>query len=229
MGAGRTWRAGGRDDHVEDADAARAEFKKKTPHAAEQQRPDVAQARQDWAREQSGLDLHHLVFLDETWAGTNMTPTRGRAPVGSRCIGYAPYGHWKTTTLVCALRCDGLAAPWVIDGPINGEIFRVWVQRVLVPTLKPGDIVVLDNLSAHKVAGIAEAIQAAGAQVRYLPPYSPDYNPIEQVFSKLKTLLRRAARRVIEELWVTIGDLLYLFAADECERFIRHAGYGKSA
>lgn len=158
-----------------------------------------------------------------------MTPTRGRSLAGNRCIGYAPYGHWKTTTLVCALRCEGLVAPWVIDGPINGEGFRVWVQRVLVPALRPGDIVVLDNLGAHKVAGIAEAIQAAGAQLRYLPPYSPDYNPIEQVFAKLKTLLRRAAKRTVKELWATIGCLLEQFAADECERYIRHAGYGESA
>jgi transposase len=186
-------------------------------------------ARQDWAKERSTLDLHRLVFLDETWASTNMTPTRGRSPRGSRCIGYVPYGHWQTTTLVCALHSEGLVAPWVIDGPINGEAFRVWVEKVLAPVLQPGDMVVLDNLSAHKVAGIKEAIQAAGAQLRYLPPYSPDYNPIEQVFAKLKTLLRRAARRAVEDLWITIGCLLDQFAADECERYIRHAGYGKSA
>lgn len=187
------------------------------------------QARQDWAQAQSGLDPDRLVFLDETWAGTNMAPTRGRSPVGRRCLGYVPCKHWQATTLVCALRSEGVMAPWVIDGPINGEIFRVWVEQVLAPALQPGDIVVLDNLGAHKVAGIEKAIRAAGAQVRYLPPYSPDYNPIEQVFSKLKTGLRRAARRMIEELWVTIGALLDEFAADECERYIRHAGYGRSA
>jgi transposase len=214
---------------VEDPGTPWAAPQKKTPHAAEQQRPDVAQARQDWAAEQTGLDVHRLVFLDETWASTNMTPTRGRSPKGTRCIGYAPYGHWKTTTLVGALRCAGLVAPWVMDGPINGAAFRVWVQQVLVPVLRPGDIVVLDNLGAHKVAGIAEAIQAAGAQVRYLPPYSPDYNPIEQVFAKLKTLLRRAAKRTVEELWTVIGGLLEHFTAPECERYIRHAGYGRSA
>jgi transposase len=157
-----------------------------------------------------------------------MTPTRGRSPAGSRCIGYAPYGHWKTTTFVCALRYDGLVAPWVIDGPIDGQAFRVWVQQELAPVLHPGDIVVLDNLGSHKVAGIAEAIQAKGAQLRYLPAYSPDYNPIEQVFAKLKTLLRRAAKRTVAELWATIGCLLEQFAAHECERYIRHAGYGKS-
>lgn len=157
-----------------------------------------------------------------------MAPTRGRSPVGSRCIGYVPCKHWEATTLVCALRSEGVIAPWVIDGAINGESFRVWVERILAPALRPGDIVVLDNLGAHKVAGIEEAIQAVGAQVHYLPPYSPDYNPIEQVFAKLKTGLRRAARRVVDELWKTIGGLLDEFAADECERYIRHAGYGRS-
>lgn len=129
-----------------------------------------------------------------------MTPTRGRAPIGERCLGRAPYGHWKTTTFVCALRTTGLVAPLVLDGPINGQTFRAWVEQMLVPTLRPGDVVVLDNLGSHKVSGIAEAIQAAGAQLRYLPPYSPDFNPIEQVFAKLKTLLRKAATRTVETL-----------------------------
>lgn len=173
--------------------------------------------------------MDRLVFLDETWATTDMTPTRGRSPVGTRCIGHAPQSHWKTTTLICALRCEGLVAPWVIDGPVNGAAFRTWVQQVLVPVLHPGDIVVMDNLGSHKVAGIAEAVQAAGAQVRYLPPYSPDYNPIELVFAKLKTLLRKAAKRTVDQLWSAIGCLLDQFPLDECERYIRHAGYGKSA
>lgn len=169
------------------------------------------------------------MFLDETWATTNMTPTRGRSPVGTRCIGHAPQNHWKTTTLICALRCEGLVAPWVIDGPVNGTAFRTWVQQVLVPVLHPGDIVVLDNLGSHKVSGVEQAIQTVGAQVRYLPPYSPDYNPIEQVFAKLKILLRKAAKRTVDELWSAIGYLLEQFPADECQRYIRHAGYGKSA
>lgn len=170
-----------------------------------------------------------MVFLDETWATTDMTPTRGRSPVGTRCIGHAPQAHWKTTTLICALRCEGLIAPWVIDGPVNGATFQTWVQQVLVPVLHPGDIVVMDNLGSHKVAGIVEAVQAVGAQVRYLPPYSPDYNPIEQVFAKLKNLLRKAAKRTVDELWSTIGYLLDQFPVDECKRYIRHAGYGRSA
>lgn len=155
-----------------------------------------------------------------------MNPTRGRSPIGTRCLGHAPYGHSKTTTVVCALRCDGLVAPWVIDGPINGQTFRTWVEEVLVPMLRPGDIVVLDNLGSHKVAGIEAAMAAAGVQLRYLPPYSPDFNPIEQVFSKMKTSLRAAAEHTTEELWAFIGELMGAFAPDECARYIRDAGYG---
>jgi transposase len=169
------------------------------------------------------------VFLDETWASTNMTPTRGRAPKGTRCIGHAPCGHWHTTTFVCALRTQGVVAPFVLDGPLNGSAFRIWVHRVLVPALHPGDIVVLDNLGAHQVAGIDVAIEAVGAQLCYLPPYSPDYNPIEQVFAKLKALLRKTAARTVEALWSAVGTLLDQFPADQCERYIRHSGYGRSA
>lgn len=172
--------------------------------------------------------MSRLVFLDETWASTNMTPTRGRSPIGTRCMGRAPYGHWKTTTFVCALRTTGLVAPLALDGPINGPAFRAWVEQMLVPELQPGDIVVLDNLGSHKVIGIAEAVQAAGAQLRYLPPYSPDYNPIEQVFAKLKRLLRKAAKRTVATLWNTIGNLLDQFPRDECEHYIHHAGYDQS-
>jgi transposase len=181
-----------------------------------------------WQASQPDTPVSRLVFLDETWASTNMTPTRGRSAIGERCLGRAPYGHWKTTTFICALRTTGLVAPLVLDGPINGPAFRAWVEQMLAPELRPGDIVVLDNLGSHKVTGIAEAVQAAGAQLRYLPPYSPDYNPIEQVFAKLKTLLRKAAKRTVDTLWTTIGDLLDRFPCDECERYIRHAGYGQS-
>lgn len=213
---------------MENAGTAGHQPQKKSLHASEQTRPDVALARQTWQAEQPELEVERLVFLDETWASTNMTPTRGRSPVGTRCLGQAPNGHWKTTTVVCALRCEGLLAPWVIDGPINGQAFRTWVEEVLVPVLQPGDIVVLDNLGSHKVTGIEEAMAAAGAQLRYLPPYSPDFNPIEQVFAKLKTGLRAAAKRSIKELWSIIGELMDHFAPDECARYIRHAGYGQS-
>ena len=157
-----------------------------------------------------------------------MTPIRGRCPKGSRCRGQAPYGHWHTTTFVCALRTGGLVAPCVFDGPINGHAFRAWVQQALVPVLQSGDIVVMDNLGSHKVAGIAAAIESVGAQVRYLPPYSPDYNPIEQVFAKFKVLLRKTAARTMDALWAACGALLDQFSAAECERYIGHAGYGQS-
>jgi transposase len=168
------------------------------------------------------------VFLDETWASTNMTPIRARSPKGTRCIGHAPFGHWHTTTFVCALRAEGLAAPLVLDGPINGAAFLAWVRQFLVPELRAGDIVVMDNLGSHKSAGVAAAIEAAGAQLRYLPPYSPDYNPIEQVFAKLKILLRKTAARTVDTLWSAIGALLDQFPPAECRRYIRHAGYGRS-
>lgn len=158
-----------------------------------------------------------------------MTPTRGRAPRGKRCIGRAPYGHWRTTTFVCGLRADGLVAPLVLDGPINGKAFRAWVEQMLAPVLQPGDIVVMDNLGSHKVKGIAAAIQARGAELRYLPPYSPDFNPIEQVFAKLKALLRKTAARTKDALWEAFGALLEQFGSTECARYIRHCGYGQSA
>lgn len=179
--------------------------------------------------EQPALDSGRLVFLDETWASTNMTPIRGWAPKGARCFGQAPYGHWRTTTFVCALRLEGLVAPLVFDGPINGGTFRAWVEQMLAPQLRPGDIVVMDNLGSHKVTGVREAIEAAGAQLRYLPPYSPDFNPIEQVFAKLKALLRRAATRTRDTLWAALGSLLDLFNSDECAHYIHHCGYGRSA
>lgn len=157
-----------------------------------------------------------------------MTPTRGRALKGTRCPGKAPCGHWKTTTFVCALRSTGLVAPLVLDGPINGPAFLAWVERMLAPELHPGDTVVMDNLACHKVAGVQGAIESAGARLRYLPPYSPDLNPIEQVFSKLKTLLRKTAARTIDALWCAIGSHLDGFAPDEFARYIEHAGYTHS-
>ena len=157
-----------------------------------------------------------------------MTPTRGRSLKGTRCVASAPGGHWKTTTFVCALRTAGLVAPLVLDGPINGVAFVAWIQQMLVPELRPGDIVIMDNLSSHKVAGVQTAIESAGAQLRYLPPYSPDFNPIEQVFSKLKTLLRKTAARTVEAIWSAIGALLDEFTEQECARYIKHAGYLQS-
>jgi transposase len=166
------------------------------------------------------------VFIDETGTSTNMARTRGRARRGTRLIGRVPHGHWKITTFVAGLRCGEITAPFVIDQPMNGTIFLTYVRHCLVPTLAPGDIVIMDNLKPHKAAGVREAIEAAGASVRYLPPYSPDLNPIELLFAKLKALLRKAAERSIEDLWDRIGKLLDAFSPKECAAYLRHAGYG---
>ena len=166
-----------------------------------------------------------LVFIDETWATTNMTRLRGRAPRGQRLVAAVPYGHWKTSTFVAALRTSGLTAPLVIDGAMNGETFRAYVEQVLAPTLKPHDIVIMDNLGSHKVTGVREAIEARGATLVYLPPYSPDLNPIEQAFAKLKALLRKLAARTITRLWDALGDLLDRFTPRECANYVANLGY----
>jgi transposase len=185
----------------------------------------VAAARTAWKDGQPGLDPARLVFIDETGTTTNMARRRGRADRGKRLVSAVPHGHWKTTTFVAGLRHDRIAAPFVIDRAMNGTIFRTYVERCLAPTLRPGDVVILDNLPAHKVAGVRRAIEARGARLLYLPPYSPDLNPIEQVFAKLKALLRKAAERSIDALWRRIGHLLDHFTADECRRYFTHAGY----
>jgi transposase len=172
-----------------------------------------------------GLDPRRLVFIDETWATTNMARRYGRSLRGQRLIAKVPHGHWKTTTFVAALRVDGLTAPVVVDGAIDGPLFLAYVRQQLVPTLRPGDVVIMDNLSSHKVAGVRTAIEAAGATVVYLPPYSPDFNPIEQVFSKLKWLLRSANERTVAGLWSLLGKLLDQFPAQECRNYFRHCGY----
>lgn len=154
-----------------------------------------------------------------------MARLRGRAPRGQRCRAAVPHGHWKTTTFTAGLRLSGLTAPLVLDGPMNGPAFLAYVQQMLGPTLTPGDIVIMDNLPAHKVSGVRQAIEAAGARVLYLPPYSPDFNPIEQVFAKLKAILRKAAARTISHLWRVIGDAIEQFTPAECANFFRNSGY----
>jgi transposase len=191
-------------------------------------RLDVAAARELWQAAQANLDPEKLIFVDETGANTKMVRTRGRAPKGQRLIGREPWGHWKTTTFTAGLRRDGLVAPFVLDGPMNGEAFLVYVEKILAPALRPGDMVVMDNLAAHKVQGVRTQIEAAGASLLYLPPYSPDLNPIEMAFAKLKALLRGAAERSVEALWTRIGHLLDAFSADECANYFRHAGYASS-
>jgi transposase len=171
------------------------------------------------------LDPKRLVFIDETWATSNMSRRYGRSQRGRRLVAKVPQGHWMTTTFVAALRYDGLTAPTVVDGAMNGATFLAYVEQQLVPTLKQDDLVVLDNLSAHKVAGVREAIEGAGAKLVYLPPYSPDFNPIELVFSKLKWLIRSAALRTVDALWSFLGKAIDVFPADECTRYLRHCGY----
>src|SRR5439155_10202485 len=161
---------------------------KKSLHASEQDRPDVARRRAQWKKYQGRLDPSRLVFIDETWAKTNMTRTHGRCARGQRLVAKVPHGHWRTLTFLAALRSDRIDAPCVIDGPINGESFLAYIEQVLVPALKPGDIVIIDNLGSHKEKAVRRAIRAVGAKPFFLPPYSPDLNPIEQVFAKLKTL-----------------------------------------
>jgi len=168
------------------------------------------------------------VFIDETWIKTNMAPLRGWGPRGRRLKALVPFGHWKTLTFVAALRCDRIAAPFVLDGPINGIAFQRYVADVLVPTLTPGDIVVLDNLGSHKGKAVRDAIRAAGAKLFFLPPYSPDLNPIEQVFAKLKHLMRKAAERSVETTWRRAGALLNEFRPDECTRYLLNSGYASA-
>jgi len=154
-----------------------------------------------------------------------MAPRYGRGPRGQRVEGAAPHGHWKTTTFVAALRHDRVTEPCVFDGPINGAAFKAWIEQALASVLKKGDIVILDNLSSHKVAGVKEAIEARGATLAYLPPYSPDLNPIEQVFAKLKHYLRKTAARTVEALHDAIAEILERFKPDECRNYIRNSGY----
>ena len=182
-----------------------------------------------WAELQPKLDVTKLVFLDETWAKTNMTRLYGRSLRGRRLLGMAPYGHWKTTTFLAGLRHDGILAPLVLNGPINGPTFLAWVEQFLTPTLQPGQIVIADRLGSHKVVGVRQAIEARGASLMLLPPYSHDYNPIEQVFAKLKTLLRKAAPRTRELLWRTIGEKIAMFSPSECMNYLLHCGYGHPA
>jgi transposase len=201
------------------------DLQKKTAHAAEQERPDVLKRRRAWFEAQPDLDPAKLVFVDETGASTKMARIRGRAPRGQRCRAGVPHGHWKTTTFTAGLRLSGFTAPMVLDGPMRGEVFRAWTEQALAPTLNPGDTVILDNLPAHKVAGVREAVEKVGARLLFLPPYSPDFNPIENAFAKLKALLRKAAARTITDLWAAIGNSLSACTPDECQNYFQAAGY----
>ncbi|WP_175386493.1 IS630 family transposase [Rhizobium sp. 9140] len=200
-------------------------FKKKSAHALEQDRPDVLKRRRAWFDEQLDLDPQKLIFIDETGLSTKMARLRGRAIRGERCRAGVPHGHWKTTTFTGALRLTGMTAPFVYDGAMNGNVFLAYVEQVLLPTLQPGDIVVMDNLPAHKAAGVRDAIERMGATLMFLPPYSPDFNPIENAFSKLKAMLRARAERKIDALWDAVGALMPRFTPTECANYFRAAGY----
>lgn len=193
--------------------------------ASEQQRPDVALQRASWQVVQTGLDPQRLVFLDETFGTTDMTRLYGWGPSGSRVIDAAPHSHWKTTTYVVALRLEGLFAPMVIDGALDGALFLKYVRQELAPAMRSGDILVMDNLQTHRIKGVAEALAERGASVLYLPPYSPDLNPIEMAFSKVKNELRRRRLRTVDELWEAFGESLDWIRPQDAQGFYRHAGY----
>jgi transposase len=196
--------------------------------ASEQKRPDVAQRRDEWIRLRQPrmcLEPHRLIFIDETGTTTKMTRLRGRAPRGERLRMHVPFGHWHTQTFVAALRCHGLTAPWVLDGPMNRRAFETYVETQLAPTLSEGDVVIMDNLSSHKGPRVMEMIQERGAWPLFLPPYSPDLNPIELAFAKLKEHLRKQGARTIDALWRAIGNICDLFTPTECWNFFRHDGY----
>ncbi len=198
--------------------------------ASERDRPDVARRRLQWIAYQNRIDPSRLVFIDETWTKTNMAPLRGWAPRGwaprgERLQGKAPAGRWKTMTFLAALRHDRVDAPWLIEGPIDGQSFLLYVEKVLVPTLKPGDIVIIDNLGSHKGKAVRQAIRAAGAKLFFLPKYSPDLNPIEKFFAKLKHWLRKAATRSLDALYNAIAEILPTTTSTECSNYFAQAGY----
>jgi len=206
----------------------KASASKKSVLPLEQERPDIARRRAIWKRHQGRLDPTRLVFIDETWAKTNMARTHGRCRRGQKLHSKESHGHWQTMTFLAALRHDRIDAPCVLDGPINSVSFLAYVEQLLVPTLKPGDIIIMDNLNSHKGAAVRKAIRAAGARLWFLPAYSPDLNPIEQIFSKLKRLLRSAAERSAEAVWRRIGKLLNHFSPQECANYLRNSGYAAS-
>ncbi|MGV4796185.1 IS630 family transposase [Rhizobium sp. F40D2] len=200
-------------------------FKKRPAHALEQDRPDVLKRRRDWFDGQLDLDPEKLIFIDETGLSTKMSRLRGRALRGERCRAGVPHGHWKTTTFTGALRLSGMTAPFVYDGAMNGNVFLAYVEQVLLPTLEVGDVVIMDNLPAHKTAGVRDVIERAGARLMFLPPYSPDFNPIENAFSKLKAMLRGRAERKVDALWDAVGALMPRFTAAVCANYFKAAGY----
>jgi transposase len=206
---------------------SRHDAQKKTGHASEQERDDVKAAREAWFDGQTDLQPERPIFVDESGLSTKMARLRGWAPKGERCRAAIPHGHWNTTTFVAGLTLSGFCAPMLLDGPMDGDAFVTWCEHMLAPALRPGDIVVMDNLPAHKVAGVQAAIEAAGASLLFLPPYSPGFNPIEMAFSKLKAHVRKAAARTVETLDAAVAAALKTFRPHQCENFFAHAGYDR--
>jgi transposase len=198
---------------------------KKTLHAAEQSRPDVAEQRKQWPQRLAGVSARRLVFVDESGANTQMTRRYGRSPVGQRLACPVPHGHYQTTTLIAAVRLKGPQAPWLLGGAMDGEWFLAWVQQGLVPGLQRADVVVMDNLATHKVAGVREAIEATGARLEYLPPYSPDFNPIEPMWSKVKQRLKSREPRNTRQLHKAARTAFAAVTAADCQGFFLNAGY----
>jgi transposase len=196
--------------------------------AGERDRPDVARRRAQWLKYQDRVEAERLVFIDETWTRTDMAALRGWAPRGQRLSAKVPHGRWKTMTFLAALRHDRIEAPWFIEGPIDGDSFRLYVEKVLLPTLRPGDIVVMDNLGSHRSKTVRQLIRSVGAKLFFLPKYSPDLNPIEQVFAKLKHFLRKAAARTVETVCFAIGEVLQLFTPEECASYLVNSGYRRT-
>jgi transposase len=193
--------------------------------AAEQDRPDVKAARKRWRKEQPAWDARRLVFIDETGLNTLMARHYGRCPVGRRYLSTLPHGHWQTLTFIAALRHDRIAAPFLVEGPMDAAAFTVYLEHVLCPELRPGDTLILDNLSTHKIPSVPRLLAASGAQVRYLPAYSPDLNPMEQAIAKLKAHLRQVAARTVNGLINAVPGALEAFSASHCRAFFRHALY----
>jgi putative transposase len=224
-------RAGRQGGHLDDEPVLppdRRYAQKKALIARERDRPDISRHRTRWRAYQKRVDPSRLLFLDETWTKTNMTRLDGWAPRGQRLIDKVPHGHWKTATFLAGLRNNRIEAPCLFDGPINGERFRAYVEQFLIPTLKPNDIVVLDNLGSHKGKAVRQAIKAAGARLLFLPKYSPDLNPIEQLFAKLKGHVRKAAPRSLDAVSHAIAEALAQISPAECANYLKNAGYASA-
>lgn len=194
--------------------------------ASEQDRLDIKVRRRQWHQELSNIPIKHLVFLDESSASTSLARLYGRSGIGERLSGSQPYGHWMTNSMLCAVRIDGPIAPFLIDGAVDGVVFTAWLEQSLLRELRPGDVVIMDNLNTHRVAGVSALLSGAGHDFYYLPPYSPDFNPIENMWSKVKGILRKFAARTFEELMEAMKTAILNVTEDDCIGFFKKSGYG---